>query len=500
LLQSTESGGIGGVGVELYELTAHELRDLIRSRKISCVELTRSVLDRIDRIDSKIGSYITVCADKAIERSKEVQAKIDRGEAKSPLAGIPMALKDNICTEGILTTCASKMLYNFIPPYSATVAKKLYSEDTILLGKLNMDEFAMGSSTENSYFKKTRNPWDVDRVPGGSSGGSAASVIAGEAVFALGSDTGGSIRQPASFCGVVGMKPTYGAVSRFGLVAFASSLDQIGPLTKDVTDCALVLNAITGHDPMDSTSADIDYPDYTKALVNDIKGMKIGIPREYIGEGINEEVKKAVLDAVEVLRKLGAECEEFSLPITEYAIPAYYLISSAEASSNLARYDGIKYGYRAEKFTDLLDLYMQTRSEGFGPEVKRRIMLGTYALSSGYYDAYYKKALQVRTLIRNGFDEAFSRYDLIVGPTAPTTAYKIGEKINNPLEMYLGDIYTVSVNIAGLPGLVIPCGTDSNNLPVGLQLIGKPFDESTLLRVGYTFEQNTEFHKNRPRI
>ncbi|MDP4181861.1 MAG: Asp-tRNA(Asn)/Glu-tRNA(Gln) amidotransferase subunit GatA, partial [Bacillota bacterium] len=371
---------------------------------------------------------------------------------------------------------------------------------TVLLGKLNLDEFAMGGSTENSYFLKTKNPWDLERVPGGSSGGSAASVAAGETVFSLGSDTGGSIRQPASFCGIVGLKPTYGSVSRYGLVAFASSLDQIGPLTKDVTDCALVMNAIAGHDPMDSTSINTDYPDYTKALINDVKGMKIGIPKEYIGEGLNSEVKKSVLDAIETLKKLGAQCEEFSLPITEYAIPAYYLISSAEASSNLARYDGVKYGYRAEKFSDLLDLYKQSRSEGFGPEVKRRIMLGTYALSSGYYDAYYKKALQVRTLIKNGFDEAFSKYDLVIGPTAPSTAYKVGEKVDDPLEMYLGDIYTVSVNIAGLPGLVVPCGFDSKKLPIGLQLIGKPFDESVLLRVGYTFEQNTEFHKAKAKI
>ncbi len=486
--------------MELYELTAHELSELIKSRKVSSVEITRAVFDRIEGIEARIGSYITVCRDEALEKAREIQVKIDRGVLESPLAGIPMALKDNICTEGIKTTCASKILYNFIPPYNSTVAKKLEEAGAVLLGKLNLDEFAMGGSTENSYFLKTRNPWDVECVPGGSSGGAAASVAADEAVFALGSDTGGSIRQPASFCGVVGIKPTYGTVSRFGLVAFASSLDQIGPLTKDVTDCVLVLNAITGHDAMDSTSVDTDYPDYTKGLVNDVKGMKIGIPKEYMGEGLNSEVKKAVLNAVEVLRGLGAECEVFSLPVTEYAIPAYYLISSAEASSNLARYDGIKYGYRAEKFTDLLDLYMQTRSEGFGSEVKRRIMLGTYALSSGYYDAYYKKALQVRTLIKNGFDEAFKKYDLVLGPTAPTTAYKIGEKADNPLEMYLGDIYTVSVNIAGLPGLIVPCGFDAGGLPIGLQLIGKPFGESTLLRVGYTFEQNTDFHKRKPNI
>jgi len=474
--------------------------DLIRSKKVSVVELTQSLLDRINAVDAKIESYITVLGDEALNRAKKVQERIDKGEAVSPLAGIPMALKDNICTKNVKTTCASKMLNNFIPPYDATVSKKLYNEDTVLLGKLNMDEFAMGSSTENSYFKITRNPWNVERVPGGSSGGSAASVAAGMTGFALGSDTGGSIRQPASFCGIVGMKPTYGAVSRFGLVAFASSMDQIGPLTKDVTDCAIVLNAITGYDPMDSTSANIKYPDYSKALINDVKGIRIGIPKEYIAEETNPEVKKAVLDAAETLRKLGAQLEEFSLPLTEYAIPAYYLISSAEASSNLARYDGIKYGYRAEKYTDLLDLYIQTRSEGFGVEVKRRILLGTYALSSGYYDAYYKKALQVRTLIKNAFNEAFAKYDVLLGPTAPTTAYKIGEKKDNPLEMYLEDIYTVSVNIAGLPGLTIPCGFDISNLPIGLQLIGKPFDESTLLRVGYTFEQNTEYHKNRARI
>ncbi|MGI6778344.1 MAG: Asp-tRNA(Asn)/Glu-tRNA(Gln) amidotransferase subunit GatA [Acetivibrionales bacterium] len=486
--------------MELYELTAHELSNLLRKKKIGAVELTYSILDRIDKIDSRIGCYINICRDEALERAKLVQDKISKGEAASPLAGIPMALKDNICTEGITTTCGSKMLYNFVPPYNARVASKLYDADVILLGKLNMDEFAMGSSTETSYFKQTKNPWDLERVPGGSSGGPAASVSTGESVFALGSDTGGSIRQPASFCGVVGMKPTYGAVSRFGLVAFASSLDQIGPLTKDVTDCALVLNEITGYDPMDSTSADIDYPDYTKALVNGIKGIKIGIPREYISEGINDDVKKAVLEAVETLKMLGAECEEFPLPISRYAIPAYYLLSSAEASSNLARYDGIKYGFRAEKFKDLLDLYKQTRSEGFGTEVKRRIMLGTFALSSGYYDAYYKKALQARTLIWQGFNKAFEKYDIIIGPTAPTTAYKTGEKTENPLEMYLGDIYTVSVNIAGLPGLSVPCGKDRNNLPIGLQLIGKPFDESMLLRVGYTYEQNTGHHKQRPNI
>jgi aspartyl-tRNA(Asn)/glutamyl-tRNA(Gln) amidotransferase subunit A len=487
---------IGGKYVELFEMKIHELSKLLKDKKTSTVEITKAVLDRIESVEGQVGSYITICGEGAIKQAKEVQEKMDKGLANSPLAGIPFALKDNMCTEGVLTTCASKMLNNFIPPYNATVAQKLFNENAILLGKLNMDEFAMGGSTENSFFKKTCNPWDLERVPGGSSGGAAASVAANETIFSLGSDTGGSIRQPASFCGVVGMKPTYGSVSRYGLVAFASSLDQIGPLSKDVTDCATVLNAIIGHDSMDSTSADVKYPDYTKALINDVKGMKIGFPKEYISEGVNSEVKNAVMSAIGVLEKLGAVCEEFSLPATEYAIPAYYLISSAEASSNLARYDGIKYGYRAEKFTDLLDLYKQTRSEGFGPEVKRRIMLGTYALSSGYYDAYYKKALQVRSLITAEFNKAFSKYDLVIGPTAPTTAFKIGEK-TDPLEIYLNDIFTVSANIAGLPGLVVPCGFDKNNLPIGMQLLGKPFDESTLLRVGYTFEQNTEFHKVR---
>lgn len=481
--------------LELLGLTIHEMSDLLRNREVSAVEITKSLLDRIENLDSQLGSYLLVSGEDAVKTAVEVQNKLDRGEAKSPLAGIPVALKDNICTEGVRTTCASKILQNFIPPYDATVSRKLKEEGAIIIGKLNMDEFAMGGSSENSYFKPTRNPWDLERVPGGSSGGAAAAVAADLTAFALGSDTGGSVRQPASFCGVVGMKPTYGAVSRFGLIAFASSLDQIGPITKDVTDCALVLNSITGYDPIDSTSAKVDYPDYTKALINDVKGMKIGIPEQYMGEGLNDEVRRAVLDAVEVLKKLGAQCTEFSLAHTEYAVATYYLISSAEASSNLARYDGVRYGYRAPKYNDLKDLYKQTRSEGFGTEVKRRIMLGTYALSSGYYEAYYKKALQVRTLIKNSFNQAFSKFDVILGPTAPTTAYKLGEKADSPLEMYLGDVYTVSANVAGLPALVVPCGFDSKGLPIGLQLIGKPFDESTLLRVGFTYEQNSQYNK-----
>lgn len=486
--------------MKLYEMPAHELSDMLRERKLGVAELTDAFLERIDEIESKVGCYITVSREEAMKQAESLQKEFDGGGELPPLAGIPAALKDNICTEGIPTTCASKMLENFVPPYNATVVEKLRRQKTVLLGKLNMDEFAMGGSTETSYFKQTRNPWDTERVPGGSSGGSAASVACGEAAFALGSDTGGSIRQPAAFCGVVGMKPTYGAVSRYGLVAFASSLDQIGPLARDITDCAIVLNAVAGHDKMDSTSAPAGHPDYTKALINDVKGLKIGIPREYTSENLNGEVKKAVLEAAEIFRKLGADCGECSLPLTEYAIPAYYLISSAEASSNLARYDGIKYGYRPEKYNDVLELYKRARSEGFGPEVKRRVMLGTYALSSGYYDAYYKKALQVRTLISRDFNRVFSEFDLVLGPAAPTTAYKVGEKLNDPLKMYLGDIYTVSVNIAGLPALVLPCGFDKAGLPVGLQLIGKPYDESLLLKAGYTFEQNTGYHTLRPAI
>ncbi len=486
--------------MELYKKTIHELSDMLKAKEVSSVEITKSVLDRIEKVDDKVEGYITVTGDKALESSKIVDEKIKNGEDISDIAGIPMAVKDNICTEGILTTCASKMLSNFVPPYDATVVKKLKENDAVILGKVNMDEFAMGSSTENSYFKKTKNPYDLTRVPGGSSGGSAAVVGADEAIFSLGTDTGGSIRQPASFCSVVGMKPTYGLVSRFGLVAFASSLDQIGPLTKDVTDCAIVLNAITGHDKMDSTSLNVEYPDYKKALVNDVKGMKIGIPAEYIGEGINEEVKASILAAAKTYESLGAEVEEFSLGMTDYALAAYYIISSAEASSNLARFDGIKYGYRAEGYKDLVDLYCKTRSEGFGSEVKRRIMLGTYALSSGYYDAYYKKALSARTLIRNSFNEAFKKYDVILTPTVPTTAFKIGEKVSDPVTMYLGDICTVSVNIAGLPSIVVPGGFDTNGMPIGVQLIGKAFSEPTLLKAAYTFEQNTNFHTVKPNL
>ena len=486
--------------MELYELTAHELSDKLKAKEVSSVEITKSVINRIENVEGKIESYITLTPELALETAEKVDAKIAAGEEIAPLEGIPMAIKDNMCTDGIKTTCASKMLYNFVPPYDAFVVKKVKEINAPILGKLNMDEFAMGSSTENSYFKKTKNPYDTEKVPGGSSGGSAASVSADLAVYSLGSDTGGSIRQPSSFCGVVGFKPTYGLVSRFGLVAFASSLDQIGPLTKDVTDSAMVLNLIAGHDKMDSTSIDVPKEDYTKALVNDVKGMKIGVPNDYIGDGINDEVKNAILKSIDVYKSLGAEIEFFDMAASKYALPAYYIISSAEASSNLARYDGIKYGYRTENYSNLTELYNNTRSEGFGKEVKRRIMLGTYALSSGYYDAYYKKAQQVRTVIKNDFDAAFEKYDFILTPTAPTTAFKMGSKTTDPLQMYLEDICTVSINIASVPAISVPCGFDSDGMPIGMQLIGKAFSESTLLRAAYTFEQNTDVHQKRPQL
>lgn len=484
--------------MQLHEYTISELSSLISKKEISIPELTRHMLDRIEKLDSKLGCYINIVENHAMEQAAKVQSMLDEGVMYSPLMGIPMGIKDNICTEGIPTTCGSKMLSNFVPPYNAHVVKKLYDNGAVLLGKLNMDEFAMGSSTESSYFKKTRNPWDTERIPGGSSGGSAAAVAAGEAVYTLGSDTGGSIRQPASFCGCVGLKPTYGLVSRFGLVAYASSLDQIGPLTKTVSDCALVLNAIAGHDPMDLTSSGRAHPDYTKALINDVKGMKIGLPREFIDDSAEKDVRDAVLNAVKVFTDLGAECEEISIPVMEYVVPAYYIIALAEASSNLARYDGIKFGYRASDPEDILDFCKRSRSEGFGTEVKRRILLGTYVLSSGYYDAYYKKALRARAVITQEFSKAFEKCDMIIGPVSPTTAYRIGEKIDNPVQMYMEDIFTVPVNIAGLPAMSIPCGFDSKSLPIGLQLIGRRFDESTIIRAAYTFEQNTGFHKFSP--
>jgi len=447
------------------------------------------VLKRIDEVEDKVESYVTVLHDEALNTAEAVDKKIAAGESVGALAGVPMALKDNMCTKDVLTTCASKMLANFKPPYDSTVAKKMKEADAVLLGKVNMDEFAMGSSTENSYFKKTKNPYDLERVPGGSSGGSAACVSADEAYFTLGSDTGGSIRQPAAFCGCVGLKPTYGAVSRFGLVAFASSLDQIGPMTKDVKDCAMVLDQIVGYDEMDSTSVNMEYESFEKNLSDDIKGLKIGAVEEYMGAGIDSEVLSAVNAALDSFKALGADIGNANLPLNKYALPAYYMISSAEASSNLARYDGVKYGFRAENFGNLEELYLKTRSEGFGDEVKRRIMIGTYALSSGYYDAYYKKAQQVRTLVMQDFTKAFEKYDVLVTPVAPMTAFKIGEKTSDPMQMYLADICTVSVNIGGLPAIVIPCGYDKNGLPVGIQIIGKHFCEQTILNAALALEQ-----------
>ena len=478
--------------------TIHEYAELLKQRKLSSVELTKQYLARIEKADAQIGSYITVCPDEALAAAGKADERIAKGEA-TLLTGIPVGIKDNICTEGITTTCASKMLYNFVPPYDATVTKRLKNEGAVILGKLNMDEFAMGSSTESSYFKKTKNPYDLTRVPGGSSGGSAASVSADLAPYALGSDTGGSIRQPAAFCGNVGLKPTYGLVSRFGLIAFASSLDQIGSFTKDVTDCAIVLNAIAGYDKMDSTSVDADKTDYTKALGLPLKGMKIGVPKQYLESGIQTEIKEAVENAIKVYEMLGAECEECSLPLSKFALPAYYLISSAEASSNLARFDGIKYGYRAEEYHGLTDLYEITRSEGFGEEVKRRIMLGTYALSSGYYDAYYKKAQQVRGLIKQDFAACFEKYDVLLTPTTPTTAYKFGEK-SDPVAMYMGDICTVAVNIAGLTAINIPAGLDQKGMPIGIQLIANSFEERKLLTAAFAYERETGYEKLRPTV
>ncbi len=488
--------------MELCHLTAHEIHDLLVKREVSAVEVAESVFQQIDKVEKTIHSYITLTREDALAKAAEVDDKIKAGEEISPLAGIPIAIKDIMCTKGVLTTCGSRILSNFIPPYDATVVQKLREQDVVIVGKANMDEFAMGSSTETSYYGITRNPWDTSTVPGGSSGGSASSVIAGEAICSLGSDTGGSIRQPASLSGVVGLKPTYGRVSRYGLIAFASSLDQIGPFGKDVTDCATLLNVISGRDEMDSTSVDVPVPDYTKALVNDIKGIKIGIPKEYfIEDGMDPEVTQKVQDAIKVLEGLGAVCAEVSLPHTDYGIADYQIISRAEASANLARFDGTRYGHRtAEDVNSLKDMYEKTRSEGFGAEVKLRIMLGVYALSSGYYDAYYLKAQKVRTLIKNDFDEAFKKFDALVTPTAPSTAFKIGEKMDDPLTMYLADIFTVNCNMAGLPGISIPCGFGSNGLPIGLQILAKPFDEEMIFRVAYTFEQNTEHHLRKPEL
>ncbi|MDI6604324.1 MAG: Asp-tRNA(Asn)/Glu-tRNA(Gln) amidotransferase subunit GatA [Thermoanaerobacteraceae bacterium] len=480
--------------MELYKLTIHELHDLLKKKEVSAVEVTKAFLHRIKTVEPYIDALICTTEDYALKQAEDADKKIAQGIIND-LTGIPVIIKDNMCTEGVKTTCASKMLENFVPPYNATVVEKLAEAGSVMVGKANMDEFAMGSSTENSAFKITKNPWDLERVPGGSSGGSAASVAADETAYALGSDTGGSIRQPASLCGVVGMKPTYGLVSRYGLVAFASSLDQIGPLTKDVQDCAIVLNAIAGHDPKDSTSVDKRRKaDYKEFLKEDIKGMRIGYAKEFFSHGLDEGIKEAIESSMKIFKNLGAEIVEVSLPHLEYALAAYYIVASAEASSNLARYDGIRYGHAASNYDDLIDMYMVSRSEGFGREVKRRIMIGTYALSSGYYDAYYNKALKVRTLIRKDYEKAFEKCDLIAGPTSPTVAFKIGERVEDPLTMYLADVYTVPVNIAGLPGMSVPCGL-SKGMPVGLQLVSRPFDEGVLLNGAYAFEKSRNFNE-----
>ena len=461
--------------MNITELTVHELQDKLKNNELTITEITKAYADRINEKEKDVQAFVTTLTDEALKQAEEIQTKVENGEITGEFAGIPIGIKDNMCTKGVKTTCSSRMLENFIAPYDATVVENLNKENIINLGKLNMDEFAMGGSTEYSYFKKTRNPWDLNKVPGGSSGGSAAAVAANLVPWALGSDTGGSIRQPSSFCGVVGLKPTYGLVSRYGLVAFASSLDQIGPITKDVYDSAMLLNLIAGHDERDTTSSNIEKKDYTKCLKNDVKGLKIGVPKEFFGEGINEEVKKSLETAIEKYKEMGAVVEECSLDIAKYSLATYYIIACAEASSNLGRFDGIRYGYRAKEFKDLRDLYKKSRSQGFGPEVKRRIILGTYVLSSGYYDAYYKKAQQVRTLVMNEFNKAFEKYDVILTPTSPTVAFDIGSKSDNPLEMYLADICTVSVNIAGLPGISVPCGVDSQGMPIGMQLIGNYF-------------------------
>ena len=482
--------------MKLFEQPAHVLHDMLVNNEITSLELTEAILSRIDEVEGDVKAYLTLTRDEAIAQAKAVDEKIARGENISFLEGIPGAIKDNICTKGVKTTCASKILQNFVPPYSATVVNKLNAENAVILGKTNLDEFAMGGSTENSAYFPTRNPWNTECVPGGSSGGSAAAVAAGTAVWAIGSDTGGSIRQPASFCGVVGMKPTYGRVSRYGLVAYASSLDQIGPITKDVTDCAHILNIIAGHDDMDSTCVNEAVPDYTKALVEDVKGLKLGIPKEYFVDGMDPDVEKAIRDSIKKLEELGAEVVEISLPNTAHAISTYYLIAPAEAATNLERYDGVSYGERADG-VDIVDMMTNTRSQYFGEEVKRRIMIGNYALSAGYYDAYYLKALKVRRLVKEDYDKAFEKVDVIVCPTAPSPAYKIGEKIDNPLEMYLQDVCTVPLNLAGLPGISVPCGFSSKGMPIGMQLIGKPLDEATLIRTAYTYEQSQDFHKSR---
>ena len=485
--------------MDITSLTLNESTEKLKKREISSKELTSAYLKRIEAVDKKIRAYLTVCPETALRQAEEADKRLKQGDS-TPLTGIPFGIKDIFTTKGVRTTCASKMLENFVPPYDATVVEKLKNSGIVMLGKLNMDEFAMGSSTENSAFAKTVNPWDVERVPGGSSGGSSAAIASSLCAASIGTDTGGSIRQPASLCGVVGLKPTYGRVSRFGMVAFASSLDQAGPITKDVTDAAIVLSIMAGHDHKDATSINAPVPDYAASLNAKIKGLKIGIPKEYFVTGLDKEVEGAITAAIEVLKGLGCETVEVSLPHTEYAVAVYYLVATAEASSNLARFDGVKYGLRMDAGKGLLDMYKETRDKGFGSEVKRRIMLGTYSLSAGYYEAYYKKASQVRTLIKQDFDEAFKKCDVILTPTSPTAAFKLGEKTDDPLTMYLSDIFTISCNLAGIPGISLPCGFTKNNLPIGLQLLGRHLDEQTILNTAFAYEKSTEWHKKRPKI
>ena len=478
--------------MDIMSLTAVELGKKIKAKEISVTEATQAYLDQIEKVENDVHSYVTIDKEGALKRAEEVQKMIDDGTLLSPLAGVPVAIKDNMCTKGTRTTCSSKILENFVPTFTSEAVLNLEKAGAVIIGKTNMDEFAMGSTTETSYYGVTRNPWNLEHVPGGSSGGSCAAVAAGECAYALGSDTGGSIRQPSSFCGVTGIKPTYGTVSRYGLIAYGSSLDQIGPIAKDVTDCATILETIASHDVKDSTSVEREY-DFTSALTDDVKGMKIGIPRDYFGDGLSADVKEQILNAVKVLEEKGAVVEEFDLSLVKYAIPAYYIIADAEASSNLARFDGVKYGYRTEEYEGLHNMYKKTRSEGFGAEVKRRIMLGSFVLSSGYYDAYYLKALRTKALIKQAFDKAFAKYDMIVTPAAPTTAPELGKSLSDPMKMYLSDIYTISVNLAGLPGISIPVGKDSKGLPVGMQLIGDCFQEKKIIQAAYTFEQTRTY-------
>ena len=483
--------------MNLLSLTAVELGKKIKAGEVTAEEAARAALEAIEAKEQKVHSFVTVDREGALQRAKEVQKKIDEGVLTGPLAGVPVAIKDNLCTKGMLTTCSSKILYNFIPTYTAEAVLNLERAGAVILGKTNMDEFAMGSTTETSAYGVTRNPWNTEHVPGGPSGGSCAAVAAEEVCYALGSDTGGSIRQPSSFCGVTGLKPTYGTVSRYGLIAYGSSLDQVGPIAKDVTDCATILEVITSYDKKDSTSIERQETDFTSALVDDVRGMKIGIPRDYLGAGLDSEVKEAILAAAKTLEEKGAIVEQFDLSLVEYAIPAYYVIAAAEASSNLERFDGVKYGYRTKEYQGLHNMYKKSRSEGFGAEVKRRIMLGSFVLSSGYYDAYYLKALRTKALIKQAFDQAFAKYDILLGPTAPTTAPKLGASLSDPLKMYLGDIYTVSVNLAGLPGISLPCGQDSKGMPIGLQLIGDCFQEKKIIRAAYAYEQ-TRIYQHSP--